>query len=193
MIEAERAIADLLKERDVEATIALYRDAIDTAKTLDARKMLDSSDRALVSETYSEIGVALEEMERYEAAAEISDEWTRLRPNDGRAWNALCWDKAILGKLQEALRHCDEALRLGLQGCELLGQPRVTYLKLGEFDKAISDYDRALAITDIAFSQLGRGLAKLKKSDTAGGEEDIAAAKAMRSDVEQAFERLGGK
>ena len=75
VIEAQRAIADLLKERDVEATIALYRDAIDTAKTLDARKMLDSSDRALVSETYSEIGVALEEMERYEAAAEISDEW----------------------------------------------------------------------------------------------------------------------
>jgi tetratricopeptide (TPR) repeat protein len=132
-------------------------------------------------------------MERYEAAAEISDEWTRLRPNDGRAWNALCWDKAILGKLQEALRHCDEALRLDSKDANFWDSRGFTYLKLGEFDKAISDYDRALAITDIAFSRYGRGLAKLKKSDTAGGEEDIAAAKAMRSDVEQAFERLGGK
>jgi len=45
-------------------------------------------------------------------------------------------------------------------------------------DDAIADFDAAL-IADLTFALHGRGLAKVKKGDTLGGEADIAAAKAI--------------
>jgi hypothetical protein len=47
-------------------------------------------------------------------------------------------------------------------------------------DKAVIDLDAALHLTpQLAGSLYGRGLGKLKKGDAAGGDADIAAAKAI--------------
>jgi tetratricopeptide (TPR) repeat protein len=195
VIRAQRALAGLLEPGDAEAAVALYRDAIDTAKALDARATPDSEDRGFVGETYSEISLALEEMQRYDAAAEVSEEWTRARPTEALAWNALCWHRAILGTPQQALTDCDEALRLDPKNSSIWDSRGFAYLKLGEFDKAIADYDRALMLNERqAFSQYSRGVAKRRKGDDmAGAEEDIAAAKAQNSKVENDFEKLMGK
>ena len=62
----------------------------------------------------------------------------------------------------------------------------MAYFKLGQFDKAIADYDAALAMTkdpSQANWLYGRGVSKLKKGDTADGNADIASAKAIKADI----------
>jgi tetratricopeptide (TPR) repeat protein len=67
-------------------------------------------------------------------------------------------------------------------------QPRLTYLKLGNLDAAIADYDAALSAKPELDSALyGRGLAKRKNGDGDGAERDIAAAKAINADIADAF------
>ena len=54
------------------------------------------------------------------------------------------------------------------------------YLRLSRLDEAIADYDAALKLNPkMAASLYGRGLAKQKNGDQAGGDADIAAAKAQ--------------
>ena len=66
------------------------------------------------------------------------------------------------------------------------------YLRLERFDNAIADYDAALKInSQMANSLYGRGFAKLKKGDTPGGNDDIAAAKAIQADIAEEFARDG--
>jgi hypothetical protein len=71
-------------------------------------------------------------------------------------------------------------------------------LKLGEFDKAITDFDAELDIMGqststplAAFPFYGRGVAKLKKGDSAGGNADIAKANAIQLDIAGLFTRYG--
>jgi hypothetical protein len=56
--------------------------------------------------------------------------------------------------------------------------------KRGELDRAIADFDASLRLDPkMAGSLYVRGVIKLKKGDTAGGNTDIAAAKAIQKDV----------
>jgi tetratricopeptide (TPR) repeat protein len=66
----------------------------------------------------------------------------------------------------------------------------LTYLKLGNLDAAIADYDAALsAKPELDGSLYGRGLAKRKKGDSEGAEQDIAAAKAINAGIADSFAR----
>ena len=57
-------------------------------------------------------------------------------------------------------------------------------LKLGAFDRAIADYTAAAQQDPKdADSLYGRGVAKFKSGDEAGGEAAITAARAIRSDI----------
>jgi tetratricopeptide (TPR) repeat protein len=59
---------------------------------------------------------------------------------------------------------------------------------LGDLDKAISDYSIALAINPkLARSLYGRGLAERQRGDPNAAQEDIAAAKAIQSDIANHF------
>jgi tetratricopeptide (TPR) repeat protein len=54
------------------------------------------------------------------------------------------------------------------------------YLKLGQPDQAIADYDAALRLDpQKAHTLYGRGLAKRRKADLAGAEADFVAATAI--------------
>jgi hypothetical protein len=65
-------------------------------------------------------------------------------------------------------------------------------LKLGAFDRAIADYDVAVQQdSKDADSLYGRGVAKLKSGDEADGNADIAAAKAIRSDIADVYAGYG--
>jgi tetratricopeptide (TPR) repeat protein len=69
-----------------------------------------------------------------------------------------------------------------------------TYLKLGQFDSAIADYDAVLKLKPRTASSLyGRGVAKLKKGDRNGGNSDIAAARAIQADIVEEYTRYGVK
>jgi tetratricopeptide (TPR) repeat protein len=64
----------------------------------------------------------------------------------------------------------------------------------GKYDRAIADYDAVGKLDPKAADGLyGRGIAKLKKGDTAGGNSDIAAAKALEADIAEQFVKYGLK
>jgi tetratricopeptide (TPR) repeat protein len=68
----------------------------------------------------------------------------------------------------------------------------LTYLKLGNLDAAIADYDAVLSAKPKLDSSLyGRGLAKRKKGDADGAERDIAAAKAINAGIADIFAPYG--
>ena len=66
--------------------------------------------------------------------------------------------------------------------------------KLGAFDPAIADYSAAIAENaKDAGSLCARGVAKLKKGHTAGGSDDIAAARTIKPDAAEVYARYGVK
>jgi tetratricopeptide (TPR) repeat protein len=99
-------------------------------------------------------------------------------------WTGRCFLRAIVGQLQPALEDCNESLRLRSDDIATLNSRAVTYLKLGQFDSAIADYDSSLRRDPKGAQALyGRGLAKQKKGDAAGGETDMTAAKAIAANI----------
>ena len=67
-------------------------------------------------------------------------------------------------------------------------------LKLGAFDYAIADYSAAIARNaKDAGSLYGRGIAKIRSGDAAGGEADISAAKAIQADIATVYAGYGVK
>jgi len=67
-----------------------------------------------------------------------------------------------------------------------------TYLKSGQWELAIADFDAALRLDPKLPSALyGRGFAKLKKGQTVGGKSDIATAQAINQNIEAEYARYG--
>ena len=68
----------------------------------------------------------------------------------------------------------------------------MTYMKMGQFDTAIDDYNSALRFEPkLASALYGRGLAKLKKGDKVGSDADISAAKKIQAKIGDDFKRYG--
>jgi tetratricopeptide (TPR) repeat protein len=68
----------------------------------------------------------------------------------------------------------------------------LTYLKMKQWELAIADYNSALRIDGKMPTALyGRGIAKLKKGDLAGGNADVAAAKAAEPNIAGEFSHYG--
>jgi tetratricopeptide (TPR) repeat protein len=108
-----------------------------------------------------------------------------------------------------AIKEYDELIRLGLAldgwqkktvVTEAYQHRGVAYFKKDDFERAIADHDEAIRELAgdwqphlppylVAYLYYGRGLAKLKKGDAAGGDADIATAKKLNADVAESFER----
>jgi tetratricopeptide (TPR) repeat protein len=129
----------------------------------------------------------------------VADYTTGIELDAGksRLWGQRCWSRMVVGKqLQEALEDCNKASSLSPTIPQILGYRGFVYLKLGQFDKALADYDAAFALTKIpdhADWLYGRGVTKLKKGDTAGGNADIAKAKTIKADIAEEYAMYGVK
>jgi tetratricopeptide (TPR) repeat protein len=98
------------------------------------------------------------------------------------------------GELPQALTDCNQSLTLRPNDPDILDSRGFTYLRLGQLDSAIADFDAALKLNPkLAASLYGRGIAKSRKGDSAGGEDDIAAAKAVKADIAETFAKYGVK
>ena len=136
-----------------------------------------------LSEAYSARGAAYVGLGDYRRAIDDYGEALKRQPGEPILWNARCHFRAVVGDLQAALADCDESLRL-LPSIVAVGTRGLVLLKLGRLDEAIADYDAALKLYAKGPTALyGRGVAKRKKGDVAGGDADIAAAKAIKPDV----------
>ena len=144
---------------------------------------------------YNNRGAAFQRKGDFARAAADYGEVTRLQPNNLDAWGARCWVRAISpGQTQQALADCNAALKIKADAAEVLDTRGFVYLKLGQSDNAIKDFDAALkGDPKLAGSLYGRGLAKIRKGDRNGGNTDMAAAKAIKSDIADEFARYGLK
>jgi tetratricopeptide (TPR) repeat protein len=116
----------------------------------------------------------------------------KLKPGDPMLLVSRCHANAIVGELPAALADCNESLRIMPAVPFVLGTRGLVRLKQSRFDEAIADYDAALKIyARDPISLYGRGVAKRKKGDLAGGDADIAAAKAMRPDIADLLAKWG--
>jgi tetratricopeptide (TPR) repeat protein len=120
-----------------------------------------------------------------------------LNANSSQLWGQRCWSRAVIGKqLQEAVDDCTKAGSLAPKIPQIFAYRGFAYLKLGQFDKALADHDAAFALTkstDHADWLYVRGVAKLKKGDPAGGNADVANAKAMKADIAEEYAKYGIK
>lgn len=111
----------------------------------------------------------------------------RIQPALDGVRNARCWVRAIIGELKPALADCNEALRLR-RDAATYDSRGLTFLKMRQWKAAIADYDSALQLNSrLASSLYGRGFAKLRSGDQAGGQADMAAAIAADANIERAF------
>lgn len=109
------------------------------------------------------------------------------------ALNNLCWTQATLGiALEAALDDCAAALKIAPKSPHIADSKGFVLLRLARPKEAVAAYDEALQLrTRHSESLYGRGLAKLKLGMTSEGEADIAAARAIRADVETEFADYG--
>ena len=114
-------------------------------------------------------------------------------PKHVLAYYNRCWLRATANRdLPLALADCDAAIRLAPSDPGYLGSRGFVYLRQNRLDEAIADYDAALKLDPrMAASLYGRGLAKQKKGDQAGGDADIAAAKAINATIADEFAKYG--
>jgi tetratricopeptide (TPR) repeat protein len=105
-----------------------------------------------------------------------------------------CWVRALHNQLDRALPDCDTAVRLGPTDFFAREVRGLVHLKAGRFDAALGDYEVALGSQPTrAASLYGRGIARRRLGNTAGGDADIAAAVARWPGVAADFERFGVK
>lgn len=145
--------------------------------------------RIRIGQTYNAIG-------HYDAAIQEYDRWLAANPEADsvpQVLNERCWSRALLGKqLETALADCDVALKRGGRNSAFMDSRGLVLLRMGRLDEAIAQYDAALKLQPKqGWSLYGRGVAKLRRGDKAGGEADIAAAKAARPGIAEEASRLG--
>jgi tetratricopeptide (TPR) repeat protein len=116
-----------------------------------------------------------------------------INPKNALAYTNRCWRRATVNRdLPLALADCDAAIRLAPSDPANMNSRGFVYLRLNRLDEAIADYDAALKLNPkVAAALYGRGLAKQKRGDQAGGDTDIAAAKAITTTIADEFAKYG--
>jgi tetratricopeptide (TPR) repeat protein len=130
----------------------------------------------------------------FTAAVEANDDGTRSSDTAltrATIFGNRCWVRALAKAFDDALSDCNAALALELS-VGLLDDRGFLYFQMGQFDKAIGQYNAALRVDpESAASLYERGLAELKGKQIAKGNADIAAAKAIQPDVAEQLAALG--
>ena len=120
---------------------------------------------------YLNRGVAHFGLGQYANAIADYDEVLKLDPRSGAAYNNRCLSRAVLGQdYPKAIADCTEALRLQPNDPYAHDNLGIIYLKQGDYAKAIVEFNGSLGIdASRARALYGRGLAKTKSGDAAGG------------------------
>lgn len=110
-------------------------------------------------------------------------------PNNPNLLNARCFARGLgKVKLDDALADCEQALKQQPGNSHILDSKGLVLYQLGRYSEALDNYNQALTINPKqAASMLMRGHTKQKLGDAAGGDADIAAAKALNPDVLASF------
>src|ERR1700687_939911 len=98
------------------------------------------------AQAYNNGGTVYERKKDYARAITDFTQAIALDPKLAQAFNNRCYDSAIIGPLHPPRAHCNQSLALRPNDANTLDSRGFVYLKLGQFDNAIADYDTALRI-----------------------------------------------
>lgn len=105
-----------------------------------------------------------------------------------------CWVASVAGLAESGEAACEQAIAENSHDIGQYDSLGFARLKLRHWPQAIEAYNHALADRgDLSTSLYGRGIARRMSGDTAGGDADIAAAKAQEPDIVNIMARLGVK
>lgn len=156
-----------------------------------ARADLDALDQLLPPQAQMRLSMSTLYLELDQPAQAIVqlNQWLPAHPNEIRrefALNNRCWARAMLGvELDKALEDCDDAVDADAKNANYLDSRGWVYLRLGKYGKALSDFDRSIAVQPQgAWSLYGRGLTKTRLGDGPQGDADLAAARKLLADID---------
>ncbi len=191
-----------LKPDDVDALVSRAELSLQGGDRLRARADLDAADavaskqadvRYAMARAYQGAGLP-------DAAIAQYDLWVTWHAEDARmpeALNSRCWVRALTGiDLVLAFKDCNAALKRADKSSPLYARIAnsrgLVLLRMGDYDKSISDYDAALKISPKnPWSWYGRGIDKLRKQKISEGQADIAQATSIWPKIAEEFNRHG--
>jgi tetratricopeptide (TPR) repeat protein len=180
-----------------ERARAYYNRALNWYEQKDYDNAVGDFDEALKlapndAEYLSGRGDALRDNGDFERSIRDYSAAIRLAPT-AENYNGRCFGRAAMNvDLELALSDCNEALRRKPQDGDTLDSRAFVYFRLQRFDEAMADLNEALRRNaGLATSRYVRGVIKLMRGDTAGGNADIAAAKSIQADVAENYTRWG--
>lgn len=115
-----------------------------------------------------------------------------LRPGDGSLLNNACWHAGIWNLASEdTLALCVEAVESSDFSAPALDSRAMAYFRLGQYDKALRDFDAALAAAPgLAEPRYMRGITRLAMGEREG-RRDIEEALAMKPSLERQYKAYG--
>ncbi|HUW54784.1 MAG TPA: aspartyl protease family protein [Rhodanobacter sp.] len=130
------------------------------------------------------------------AALPFLDDWIRLHRDDallGTALNERCWARSLSNQmLDDALNDCRKAIRRDGKKPLYLDSLGMVQLRLGHYPESIKAYEQAVAQKPrVAWSRYGLGLAKIRNGQTAAGNADLVAARALDPEIEARAAKYG--
>ena len=121
------------------------------------------------------------------------DKALRLSPTNTSLLNARCYRRGIeMVKLDDALADCDASLRSRPKSAQILDSKGFVLYRLARYQEALDVYNAALTqAPQLVPSLYMRGQTKRKLGDAAGGDADIAAARALNDNIQAEFKDAG--
>lgn len=147
----------------------------------------DASLYLIRGHAYRDNGQLEKSLQDFERAIELAPRFESFRSD-------RCVALALLGKAAEGLRDCDRAIDKGPPTAANFLNRGAVYLRLNRPDEAAADFERAFDVDpDDPEALYARGVGRRLKGDTAGGDADIASAKALAPKVGRRLETIGIK
>ncbi|MEY2688282.1 MAG: hypothetical protein RL375_2480 [Pseudomonadota bacterium] len=188
-LRLDPALAEARSRRAwVQASLGEHERARADLAHLDLAEPPSSHLRAAMGDLYARFDQAGEALKQF-------DLWLTSHPNDAqraRVLNSRCWLRARLGiDLPLALQDCKDAVDVDGGSAAYRDSLGWTYLRMGDGARAKKAFDAGIRVETLAFSFYGRGLARLRLDDAAGGEQDLAAARRLDPTIDEAVRKAG--
>jgi tetratricopeptide (TPR) repeat protein len=172
--EPDNPVAHLVRGQ-VRIQLDAYDDAI-----ADFSAALNGSELPEPAEAFFGRGSAFAHRGEHQKALADYDEGLRLRSDRGDPFATRCAIRAALGQpFHEAIKDCEQAIRLGGNPIFVQNMRGYALLRLGKPDRAHKEFDNVLSVRPGPFGEAqamalyGRGLAKLQMGDTPDAAKDI--------------------
>jgi tetratricopeptide (TPR) repeat protein len=102
----------------------------------------------------------------YVSAEQDFQQAVRIDPENASLWNYLCSTRLLASNYKTAIDACNEALKLSTKYVVALGNRADAWTYLGEYDKAMNDINRAIALNpSYLFGYQLRGWLNIYKND----------------------------